>query len=555
MDGSFPIIDRAGTIAGDCAEVEVHLDIAWRSSDALAAVEAAVNRTGETTTRTHTTTPRSVAGIKSSTVSGMGGGRGNSDTRPASGGASRAGTSRASSGGGLSSRFDSPRTIGSGTARKLKEDQARIEKENKILQSKLIAVGPPSTGGVYSKQAGNVGTAGAAGSNPAGGEAKASARVLTQSDLEALATKLKKEVADMEKENSSLKATVSKVKSHAKKYEMSVNSIKKSSASDTTGSGTADAKVAAASGRVGSSASVLSSSSKAHKATESKDLRVSAISPATASVVAAEPKKQHEGEDREAVGEYDDDEFHADDNVNSGDMPATRVGGGVPDGNTEYVDEDPVSYSDAELNELVDEYRVLQGLRRALVARIKVAQESIRAAMASKDSSGSLLELAKQRLALSLGGSSTGRPAGGAGGVGGEDVALREQMTAMQVDLASAEAAQEHGLHVGELDDAIAEMEAVKAALTNQVDRMREDCERARYERDLYEDRLHALLDDKVVYRLQDDIATMRSTIVRLSKTQRTAQLLSAANAIDVELIRLDLRKQAALDELDLAQP
>ena len=30
LKGSFPIVDRTGKVAGEFAEVEVHLEIAWR---------------------------------------------------------------------------------------------------------------------------------------------------------------------------------------------------------------------------------------------------------------------------------------------------------------------------------------------------------------------------------------------------------------------------------------------------------------------------------------------------------------------------------------------
>ena len=55
----------------------------------------------------------------------------------------------------------------------------------------------------------------------------------------------------------------------------------------------------------------------------------------------------------------------------------------------------------------------------------------------------------------------------------------------------------------------------------------------------------------QIAYRLQDGIAIMRSCLVRLYKNHKMAPLLDQSHAIDIEIARFDLRRQAALDDID----
>jgi hypothetical protein len=120
-------------------------------------------------------------------------------------------------------------------------DQKRIELENKSLQNRIQKMGTKGQSIIANAVYGAQGTVDPVAAINEVAAAKIESRVKEQDakergakavkasydDILQAHTRIKKEVADIEKENQSLKAHLSKLKLHVKKYEMSTERLRK----------------------------------------------------------------------------------------------------------------------------------------------------------------------------------------------------------------------------------------------------------------------------------------------------------------------------------------
>lgn len=211
----------------------------------------------------------------------------------------------------------------------------------------------------------------------------------------------------------------------------------------------------------------------------------------------------------DAEGKDEDDEYAGDFEVEPPPDNAAPSGWREPLLLTDKA-ETALSYSDKELSELVAEYSELQRLRRGLVERISQARERQRAL---RESTAAKVEQYR-RIAAALLARSEGR----------EELLLeeqerRERLQQVQEKITGLCGVQQQRLHTASLDASVMELTAVKTFLDGALVAVEQETDSLRYAADLQQHQLLGLLEDGVVGRIQDSIAHMRASLLRLRRT------------------------------------
>lgn len=485
--GEFPLIDRFDKAIGNYAEIQVHLQVAWRPSSFVKQapnLNLNLNLNQSNVQRPSTANRPGTANTRSGTGTGIGAGAGagvgqNDTSRQYGSGASVAGSVRPGTGRSLPprtrpasagpnqtslSRGPPPVKVVSAQLRKQAEDRKRIEAQNKILQSRIQSKGTKGRGeligSIYKTQKAE-GKVSSSSANTSGGVGRGRGSKQLGPSLDEVVqswTRLKKEVSEIEDENLLLKATLSKLKLQTKRHEITTARLKK------------DSKPSAAS--------------------DSKN----------DSIIKSE----------QAVKDL------------------------VEDGQFTDID-------DSELREVAIENFNLQQLRRGLIERARAASAACSDHVVTAANAQDAEMLLRTRIALAA--PCILPPPQCEVTTDQRDLkALIGKLRNVQLDFLCAEAAKEHGFHFGPLEDAILEDRELLKVLTKKVDELQSETEVYKSDCEVTKEKLNRLIDDRSVCKIRDKIADLRQALFKLRTKKCTADLESSVNNADKEILRFNMK-------------
>jgi hypothetical protein len=460
IGGDYPLIDRLDRALKNGTEVQLSLQIAWRSDSDLMNVSDASQ-----SSRVRPSTMKS--------------GRGNGNSfvqEEKSVNRSRIKSSRSDCGDASQSRSSLPRIRPSSAAvtstlsrgpppvkvvsaqqRKQVEERRRIEAQNKLLHSRLQSKGTKcrseAVGSIYKTSNLNASVKSPSSNSSIGRGQKSFEKnpAPTLNDVMATWTLLKKDVSEIEDKNLLLKATLSKLKLQTKRQTLATDRIKKES------------KVS----------------------TVNDNANISCL--ARPDSVLGGRRYTHD----DAAIKKNGTEVQIDD-----------------DG--EFADID-----DVELREVAMENFVLQQLRRDLINRAKTAiatrNEHISTVIEAEDSAG----LLRARVALAVP-SIVPLPEG-------QDTLEHRNLRCLVNDLHNsklaflcAEAVLEHGFHIGPLLDAIHEDRCLLKLLKRKLEEVQQEAEVCKSNNQYCEEKLSKLIEEKGVFKIRENIASLRIILSNL---------------------------------------
>jgi len=498
LRGSFPLIDRKGVVAGDLAHIDVQLELAWKPG-AVAATTAQASSSSNAAMSLKGPPMRGPASVAASSKAG-----GASAKKSIAGSASM-GPSTKNGASQLGNNMAPPRKIVSGSSKKKREDQYRIERENKALQARLASVTKKgkSSGHTSVKKAEDVYSFDPQPKKSKEEEAGIDPKFLrqvrssSQSELQAQFAAMKKEVSDKEKENRELKATLSRLSLNTKKYTMTLDKIKKTMALN-----------------------ALPTNGKApSKSNQNGENLTNEAKSAFAS--GGEEKEEFEQEEGDAKG---------------GDGGGQSSKGLSEVRNAEEKEE---VILDRELRECVAEHRILQEVRRGLVLRIENAKRARFSAEATLEEARRKEENIRMRLQAASSGSKSNGNSDGSG-----ELQAIERLRAVRLELARTEAARDAGIHLGPLQDSFTELSAIDASLARLIEATEQEVDLATKERDKNQEQLRTLNENRVVSRLRDGINVMRTVLTRIRRQRRIKSFETGSDTIELEVLRLKLRRE-----------
>lgn len=210
----------------------------------------------------------------------------------------------------------------------------------------------------------------------------------------------------------------------------------------------------------------------------------------------------------------------------------------------EIEEEDVESIADSELKEVVIENIMFQQLRRNLVTRAKIAKTACQnfhtAASDAKDSETVLRD--RVRLiapsACAAQASTTISPE-----MRGEINDLKElieRQSNVRLDYLCAEAARDHEFHIGPLVDAIQEDTEVIKSLRNTLEKLKQETDQYRHDRDIGKQKLRELTEERTVFKLKDSVIELRSLLFKMRRNQRLQVLEDGSQHFEREITRLN---------------
>ena len=403
------------------------------------------------------------------------------------------------------------RKIVSAVLRKQREDTVRIEKENKLLQSRIQQFATKAgktlgAGGAYSgnpqaaptpppQQRQNFLTAPEK-QTPKNFPSSSKETALLQSLLQIL-TDLKKEIASREKGNQMLRSKLLILRTQVGKYGTSLRMKSRGSAVLSARSSTVtDAK--------GSISGALTARSV------SSAMRGESPYPATSNRTADAEQEPGRHDNR---GNY---------------------------------------YADAELRGLVEEYEVLQNVRRSVVSRAKAAKKKYDEAVAVSKLFTAKRALAERRMHYFTNGESYLDEFEYEVNPNEEDFQIFQQHNESLLDLLRAQSVLDEGIHLVTAQSSEAELQAAVAALRKQKERLQEQVSDIKKQKDSNTAGLSKLIESSRVIRMRAFVAFMRSLQLRLDRNERIAATEDGFNSLQLDLLKLQHRQRMRDEERNL---
>jgi hypothetical protein len=420
----------------------------------------------------------------------------------------------------------------------------------------------------------------------------------------------KKANSDLALENSSLRTRLNKVKLFINKYESTIKQAKKRGVPDavlgpSSASITADVEADAKSAP-GSTAKQRQqqqqskASSKPGYTSESDmdnvEIDINYDSPSAGVIVQDKRKSRRKSasSNSSSVGipavTTDDEAFNTENEQDPVELDPSIDISNVPFVDYDFVftpaeldvttNEFNVKFEDKELQDMAEEYVILQQMRRALLHRIKNAKSTMVAAAKRAKMLSTDAEMVKARLAVHLT-LSVDRPVSTQGkllknskrdeakepsGVFPDissataaskgiknllenEITLKKQIHSSEIDIRTVDTLREHGLVAGSLGQAVREQGAISQSQKQRSQHLKQEYDRFRYEKDMYIQQYSRLVnDEKAVTKLRDSINIMRQRMGSLKRKERMRALEIASEAIDIEILRRDLGKTQDVD-------
>jgi len=555
VTGSFPVVDRSGQVAGDgLCHLELHMELAWKPD------------------------PRDFPDDEEEFEEG----------NAAEGKGRKEGTG--TGGKGFSKEEDKLQKANGGkkpavglnglvkqmtyNAKKNILEQYRINKENKILATRIKAHNIKGTNKHVSvRPAEDVYLAPPTDKfkpQNAAEEAQVlfarKAHRMSHAELMDLYNDLKKDVAVRENSIKETNAKLTRLKAHTNRYELATEKMRQRVQSDADSKNAKEGRaiprnnlieaklVAIAEEKEAANAAKMaenqgqSSSSSAAQATKS------AVSPY---LLAAEGKESRAKESAAALGDskqYKDSQSDQNEYKDAR-VPHKALQPSSSDLSKPHTEE---LASTNELTELRMEHAGLQEARRMLVSRIAKARRAVDSNTATLKDAQQRETMARQRLGSAF--SHLGNKfAGGIKGVSDKaktkeeieadvhmdnDLQAIERVRGVQLELDRTQAAFDAGVHLGQLKDAIAELQSAEGALKKMLKQTNAEVDVLKALRNKEFNALQEASQDRTALTLRETIAYQRERLLRLARTERTSAADGETDKIELEALRMQLRRQ-----------
>ena len=212
------------------------------------------------------------------------------------------------------------------------------------------------------------------------------------------------------------------------------------------------------------------------------------------------------------------------------------------------------SVSDPEFREHLIEFSALQDARRALVNRADTARRQCATHQASLEDSKQREMVARQRLGSAF--SKLGNKYAGSADDKNrksltkqqkameDDLQSIERVRNVQLELARTEAAYESGVHLGTLNDTMSELQGVEQKLKSLIKKTEIELTDARTEKSITQEKLDMLSKERISSKLRDNLGMMNQILLDLCRHQKIRLADSNADAIELESLRMTLKRQ-----------
>lgn len=339
---------------------------------------------------------------------------------------------------------------------------------------------------------------------------------------------LKKTVAQRKADIASKTATASRLRLQAKKYGLANDKMKR--------------KIDVSGGQIAKGAPYASEAMKAHLDTAKQQRRD----------VAAAATIAEDGEDLDGDGVVSPEEAAATREALEG------GGGGVGGmGYAQYVSivdarSDLAMVDDPELREHLQEHAGLQQARAHLVARIQAAKLACQKNLESLEDAKTRERVARARLGSAfskLGNKYAGLAEGGAK-VSEEDRRMDEDLQAIErvrgvaLELARTEAMFNSGVSVGPMRDSTEELLGMERRLNAIMASVRDDVGAWKEKKAATIAALSKVQEERVSSRLRQQLGGMREKLLAVCRQQKVLKFSAGADSIELEALRMQLRRQ-----------
>lgn len=549
VTGSFPVINRSGEVSGDgLCHLELHLELAWKP-DPQDFPDDQQEEEGEGGDIAARARKQSSANSEDKPTQKVKGGK-----KPAVGL------------NGLVKQMTY-------NAKKNILEQHRINKENKILATRIKAHNIRGTNKHQSvKPAEDVYL-----SPPtdkfkpqnAAEEAQVlfqrKAHRMSHAELMDLYNDLKKDVAVREDSIKETNAKLTRLKAHSKKYELANQKMRQRVQADADSKNARDTRAIPKNSPMDAKLTAIAEEKEA-AANASK----SAISPYLQDAESKESQAK-ENASANANANTDSKQQYRDDKMaeqKERHIPAISssqktLQPSSSDLMAAYANELPAT---SELAELRLEHTGLQDARRVLVARIAKARRAVDDNTATLKDAQQRETMARQRLGSAF--SNLGNKfAGGTKSVSGKaktkeeedadshmdnDLQAIERVRGVQLELDRTQAAFDAGIHLGQLNDAIAELRSAEGALKKMLKRTNAEVDELKILRNKEFNALQKASQDRTALSLRETMAYQRERLLRLSRAQRMSAADGETDKIELEALRIQLRRQQQQTEMAL---
>jgi hypothetical protein len=179
--------------------------------------------------------------------------------------------------------------------------------------------------------------------------------------------------------------------------------------------------------------------------------------------------------------------------------------------------------ADNELKEMIGEHDALQNSRRQLIKRRAQAKKAI-----TELENRVLATTAKLQEGWKLINAADGS------NQGGDVYLLSKELEMLEDNIKLMEADIELDQCVG-TENSVAYEQQINHALKMKLSQIREDFDKAQYERDICQDRINAFKDEEILQNLNNVVGTLRTALHRCKRKESTEALNKAADAFDID--------------------
>jgi hypothetical protein len=205
--------------------------------------------------------------------------------------------------------------------------------------------------------------------------------------------------------------------------------------------------------------------------------------------------------------------------------------------NNNNIDE-IIETGDKELDEMLEEHRALQDIRRGLVSRIKASREICKNSESIIEESIKRGQLMQDRL--------QGEEKSG----DDNSTSKIKQIQNLKLELATLEATRDNELHIGAYVDQITEIKHAMNFIKDKIDTTSIEIKKAQELRNIADNKLNNFIgngdnrDNKtnIIADLYDSHALMRSTLVRLRRNENLESIEKNIDNLELDFLRHKLR-------------
>lgn len=197
-----------------------------------------------------------------------------------------------------------------------------------------------------------------------------------------------------------------------------------------------------------------------------------------------------------------------------------------------------IDTGDKELDEMLEEHRALQEIRRGLVGRIKASRDICKKAESIIEESIKRGQMMQERL-------KGDKDEGKSGDESGSSKLKKIQN--LQLEIATLEATRENELHIGSYIDQIMEIKQVLNYIKDKVEAIKSEITYAQDMRTIADEKLKYFMGNNdnrvsIIGDLYDSHALMRSTLVRLRRNHNLESIEKNIDNLELEFLRHKFR-------------